>query len=124
AARQDAAGSGPVIDTMHSFSVSAWVNLSSLGGFQTFVSQDGSQVSGFYLQLRGDTGRFAFTHLAYDSPSALGTVATASSVIPQTGVWYLLTGVYDATSGTIALYVNGRLQQTQPAPGAWQATGP
>jgi hypothetical protein len=63
--------------------VSAWVNLNSTGGYQTFVSQDGSQVSGFYLQLRGDSHRFAFTHLAYDSTSALGTIATASSIIPQ-----------------------------------------
>jgi hypothetical protein len=81
--QQYAAAAGPVIDTTQSFTVSAWVNLNSTGGYQTFVSQDGSQVSGFYLQLRGDSHRFAFTHLAYDSTSALGTIATASSIIPQ-----------------------------------------
>src|SRR5436190_13442422 len=43
---QNAASSGPVIDTTKSFTVSAWVNLARLGGYQTFVSQDGSQVSG------------------------------------------------------------------------------
>ncbi|HSC02424.1 MAG TPA: alpha-L-arabinofuranosidase C-terminal domain-containing protein [Solirubrobacteraceae bacterium] len=122
--QQYAAGAGPVIDTTQSFTVSAWVNLNNTNGYQTFVSQDGSQVSGFYLQLRGDSHRFAFTHLAYDSPSALGTIATASAVIPQPGEWYLLTGVYNATKDTIALYVNGTLQQTQSNSGSWGASGP
>ena len=122
--QQYAAAAGPVIDTTQSFTVSAWVNLNNTNGYQTFVSQDGSQVSGFYLQLRGDTHRFAFTHLAYDSPSALGTIATASGVIPQPGEWYLLTGVYNATKDTISLYVNGTLQQTQSNSGSWKAGGP
>jgi alpha-L-arabinofuranosidase len=122
--QQYAAADGPVIDTTQSFTVSAWVNLSNTNGYQTFVSQDGSQVSGFYLQLRGDSHRFAFTHLAYDSTSALGTIATASGVIPQPGEWYLLTGVYNAAKDTISLYVNGTLQQTQSNSGSWAAGGP
>jgi alpha-L-arabinofuranosidase len=122
--QQYAAAAGPVIDTTQSFTVSAWVNLTNTNGYQTFVSQDGSQVSGFFLQLRGDTHRFAFTHLAYDSPSALGTIATASGVIPQPGEWYLLTGVYNATKNTIALYVNGSLRDTESNSGSWEAGGP
>lgn len=121
--QQDAASSGPVIDTSKSFTVSAWVNLSNLNGYQTFVSEDGSQVSGFYLQLRGDSHRFAFTRLAYDSPAAYGAIA-ASPVVPQPGVWYLLTGVYDAQAETVSLYVDGQLQQTTHALAPWQATGP
>jgi len=121
---QFAASAGPVIDTTQSFSVSAWVNPARLGGYQTFVSQDGSQVSGFYLQLRGDSGRFAFTRIAYDSPAGLATIATASSIIPQTGVWYHLTGVYDSARQTISLYVNGKLQDTQSFVPNWQASGP
>src|SRR5581483_12166981 len=119
--QQYAAAAGPVIDTTQSFTVSAWVNLNNTNGYQTFVSQDGSQVSGFYLQLRGDTHRFAFTHLAYDSPSALGTIAAASSIIPQPGEWYLITGVYNATKDTISLYVNGKLQDTESNSGSWDA---
>ncbi len=122
--QQYAAATGPVIDTTQSFTVSAWVNLNNTNGYQTFVSQDGSQVSGFYLQLRGDSHRFAFTHLAYDSTSALGSIATASSIIPQPGEWYLLTGVYNATKDTVSLYVNGTLQQTQSNSGSWSASGP
>ena len=123
-AGQYAAAAGPVIDTTQSFSVSAWVNLTNTNGYQTFISQDGTQVSGFYLQLRGDSHRFAFTHLAFDSTSALGTIATASSIVPQPGEWYLLTGVYDAGHETLSLYVNGQLAQTQSFTGSWSASGP
>lgn len=121
--QQDAASSGPVIDTSQSFTVSAWVKLASTAGYQTFVSEDGTQVSGFYLQLRADTGRFAFTRLAYDSTAAYGAVAT-SPIVPQPGVWYLLTGVYDAAAQTNSLYVDGTLQDTVPILAPWSATGP
>jgi alpha-L-arabinofuranosidase len=39
------------------------------------------------------------------------------------GQWYLLTGVYDAAAGTLSLYVNGRLQESTPAPAGWTAAG-
>ena len=122
--QQDAASGGPVIDTSKSFTVSAWVNLASTSGYQTFVSEDGTQVSGFYLQLRADTGRFAFTRLAYDSTAAYGAVASATAIVPQRGVWYQLTGVYDATAQTVSLYVDGALQQSTHAVAPWSATGP
>src|SRR2546430_2586313 len=86
---QYAAAPEPVLDTSRGFTVSAWVNLVNLNGYQTFVSQDGGQVSAFYLQLRGDSHRFAFTRIAFDSPAALGFIAT-SPIVPQTGVWYHL----------------------------------
>ncbi len=67
----------PVINTSLPFSVSAWVNLSSVSGYQTFVSIDGTNTSAFYLQLRGDTGEFAFTRLASDSDAATAYHADA-----------------------------------------------
>ena len=110
----------PVVDTRRSFTVSAWVKLKQIGGYQTFVSIDGGQVSGFFLQLRA-SGTFAFTMLASDQPQG---GAFASSALPvQPGVWYNLVGVHDAAAQTISLYVNGVLQQTQPDAAAWQATG-
>jgi alpha-L-arabinofuranosidase len=121
---QYAQSSGPVIDTTSSFTVSAWVDLTNTDGYQTFVSQDGFNVSGFYLQLRGDTHQFAFTRLAYDSTKALGTIASATGVVPQPDEWYHLAGVYDARRQTISLYVNGRLAQTQPFVPDWSAGGP
>ena len=122
--QQYAQSAGPVIDTTQSFTVSAWVYLTSTSGYQTFVSQDGTQISGFFLQLRADTGRFAFTRPAYDSPKALGIIASAPNIIPQPNEWYHLAGVYDAARQTISLYVNGALQQTVSYVPNWGATGP
>ena len=113
-----------MIDTTQSFTVSAWVYLTSTSGYQTFVSQDGTQISGFFLQLRADTGRFAFTRPAYDSPKALGIIASAPNIIPQPNEWYHLAGVYDEARQTISLYVNGALQQTVSYVPNWGATGP
>src|SRR5262249_37772728 len=88
----NATSASPVLNTALPFSVSAWVNLSSVSGYQTFVSIDGSATSAFYLQLRGDTGKFAFTRLASDSTAATAYHADATSV-PTIGTWYNLVGV-------------------------------
>lgn len=110
-----------VVNTAASFTASAWVKLSSLSGYQTFVSLDGTNVSAFYLQLRGDTGKFAFTRLASDFTAAATTIASALAA-PTTGTWYHLVGIYDASAQTIALYVNGVLQQIKAYTSAWQGT--
>ena len=83
---QYAQSSGPVVDTAHSFTVSAWVYLDNTNGYQTFVSQDGvpadeqdgTDISGFFLQLRGDTHQFSFTLPAYDSTAALPLACRAT----------------------------------------------
>ena len=110
-----------VVNTTQSYTVMGWVNLTTISGYQTFVSIDGTQVSGFYLQLRGDTGKFALAALASD---ATGTAIEANATAPPAaGEWYHVAGVYDATAKTISLYVNGTLQQTTPYTSAWRATG-
>jgi alpha-L-arabinofuranosidase len=114
--------SQPVVDTRQSFTVSAWVKVKQLGGYQTFVSTDGTQVSGFFLQLRA-SGTFGFTRLSTDQTD--GPASIASSAVPvQPGVWYNLVGVQDAAAQTLSLYVNGVLQQTVSYKTPWQATGP
>ena len=113
--------SGPVVDTSSSFTVSAWVNLTSLSGFQTIVSIAGDSVAGFFLQLRGDTGKFAFTRLAADSAGTASYVSAWSA--PETDTWYHLVGVNDAVEQTLALYVDGQLMGSADYSGGWQATG-
>ncbi|KRF42176.1 LamG-like jellyroll fold domain-containing protein [Paenibacillus sp. Soil787] len=114
--------SGPVVDTTQSYSVSAWVKPDNIANYRTAVSIDGTQGSAFYLQLRGDTGKFAFTGLNADQAQAAGTFASADSV-PAANTWYHLTGVYDAAAKTLSLYMNGALQQTVPYTLAWKAAG-
>ncbi|MFI6686383.1 LamG-like jellyroll fold domain-containing protein [Streptomyces sp. NPDC050485] len=119
-----AAASGPVVDTAKSFSAAAWVRLTSAAGYQTFVSVDGLAVSGFYLQLRDDTGAFAFTRLPSDAISANGGAAVAGAAsAPVTDAWYHLLGVHDTAAGLVRLYVNGVLEGETPYTGGWRATG-
>jgi len=118
----NATNASPVVNTAQPFSVSAWVNLNSTSGYQTIASIDGANVSGFYLQLRGDTGKFAFTRLASDSTSAAATHADATSA-PSAGTWYNLIGVNDVADSLLKLYVNGVLQSSVAYSAGWQATG-
>ena len=110
-----------VIDTSQSFTVSAWVNFRTIIGYQTIVSVDGQQVSGFYLQLR-DGGTFGLTYLPADSTQGDASIAgSLDQVKPNT--WYHLIGVHDAESKVNQLYVNGYLQDTTPFTGSWRADG-
>ncbi|HEX5493026.1 MAG TPA: LamG-like jellyroll fold domain-containing protein [Mycobacteriales bacterium] len=111
-----------VLDTTASFSVSAWVKLSRISGFQTVVSIDGGQVSNFFLQFRDDTRRFAFVRLPTDA--SVGAPAFPSATFdPVANQWYQLTGVYDSVADTLSLYVDGVLQATTTAPPAWAPAG-
>lgn len=104
----------PLLSTTRNYSVAAWVKLDSLGGFATAVSQDGTADSGFFLQYSGADNRFAF--------SFVGVRALAPAP-PETGRWYHLTGVRDAASGSLKLYVDGQPAGTQTACMASDARG-
>jgi len=98
-----------VANTTQSFTVCAWVNLSSTSGFQTFVSEDSGYQSAFFLQKRADSGTFAFT-MPINGANGPGTALYADSGIsPTAGTWYHVTGVYDATAQSLSVYVNGVL---------------
>ena len=112
-----------VVDTSLSYTVTAWVKMNEVGGYQTIVSIDGNKVSGFFLQVRPTAVGFTLAVLPTDDPAA-NTPALASGTSPVTpGVWYHLAGVHDAGAQTISLYVNGVLQQTTPFQTPWRAEG-
>jgi hypothetical protein len=113
------------IPTTQSYSVSVWVNMSNIGGYRTFVSADGTTASSFYLQKRGDTGKFAFTFTSVDSDQGAQTPCIVSSVDdPVANQLYHLVATRDAPSGTDILYVDGvevaRATCTDPG---WAGTG-
>ena len=113
--------SGPVVDTSADFTVSAWVNLDSLSGFQTFVSIAGNNVAGFFLQLRDDTGTFAFTRLPSDATSS--STHVAASTAPELDTWYHVVGVNDSVADTLTLYVDGQSMGSVTYTSGWEATG-
>ena len=107
------------IDTSASYTVSAWVQPSTVSGNQTFASIDGTTISPFYLQLSG--GKLTLTERSSDSTASTATQVVGPAAVA--GTWYQLVGVYDATAGTIKLYVNGVLQGTTAYTSGWKATG-
>lgn len=116
-----------VVNTNTSFSVAAWVQLASLSNWATVVSQDGTNVSGFYLQYVSpsagtDGSKFAFSLINSDSTSGT-TIRATSPFTALANTWYHLVGVYDAANLQSHLYVNGALVSTQTVPAAWNATG-
>ncbi|MBY8886962.1 LamG domain-containing protein [Streptomyces sp. PTM05] len=103
--------SGPDIATGpgSSFTVSAWVSLSSTHAFATAVSQDASVNSGFYLQYSVVDQRWAFSRVASDSsdPASSRALSIGRPVLNR---WTHLVGVYDAAAKRLSLYVDGRLE--------------
>lgn len=125
----------PTIDTSKSFTVTCWVKLFNIEGYQTMVSQDGEKVSGFYLQKSAIENKFAFTFHQEDSTTAVnpGTLVAqqgyraVSKEAPKAGEWYQVVGVYDAATSSGKLYINGVLENTVKAPDnvhLWKADGP
>ncbi len=114
---------GPVLDTEHDFSVSAWVRLDELDGYDTFVGMDGAAVSAFQLQKRDDD-RLAFTTFPTDSTSASSCAATAE-IRPREQEWYHLVGTWNAAAGDQRIYVDGVLSgRTTCSGGVLRASGP
>jgi hypothetical protein len=118
-----AATATPVVDTMQSFSVSAWVRLSSKAHNSVAVTQVGSHASGFTLYYSSWYDRWVFNRTTVDGDTTTFVRAISTTVPAVDGNWVQLTGVYDATAGQIQLYVNGALEATTAFTSPWSATG-
>jgi RHS repeat-associated protein len=115
--------SGPAVNTAGSYAVSAWVKLNSItAGNQTVLSQDGTTNGGFYLMYNtyyGNGWSLAFANSDTSGSAVSGVWGPAG----QAGTWTYLTGVYNASSHTATLYVNGTSVGSISYTG-WNATGP
>ncbi|MGW2516580.1 LamG-like jellyroll fold domain-containing protein [Streptomyces sp. NPDC001617] len=119
------ATNSPVLDTSASYTVSAWVKLSDTSTFRTFVSQGGTNRSSFYLQYASSQGVFRLISPSQDSsgtPSAYYNAYASSA--PALNTWTHLVGVFDASSGTMSLYVNGSLAGSATNSAPWTGSGP
>jgi Concanavalin A-like lectin/glucanases superfamily/GDSL-like Lipase/Acylhydrolase family len=119
-----AEGSGPAVSTTGSFTVSAWVDPSSLPAHNAMVAaQAGTDASAFYLgysYTAGGDWAFYFPGSDADSPATWTTVVGPAAAA---GTWTHLAGVYNASTGTAQLYVNGALAASASVT-PWAATGP
>ena len=93
------------------------------GAFETVVSQNGTENSGFYLQYSGANQRWAFARVASDTAGAAGIRALSASA-PTLNTWTHLVGVFDASDDQLRLYVNGALQGTATDTTPFAANGP
>jgi len=111
-----------VLDTSRDFSVSAWVKLDQLDGYDTFVGMDGAAVSAFFLQKRDDE-RLSFTTFSSDATSTAACVTTGE-IRPRAGEWYFVVGTYSASTGQQRIYVDGVLSgQATCRAGVFEASG-
>jgi hypothetical protein len=105
----------PIQELNRPCTLSVWVNLNSLTGFQTFVGQGTSTAilrGRFYFQKAGETTEglildtVNFSIVLNDG----GIVPVNSNNVIVTNIWYNYTAVLTTT--TISLYENGTLQNT------------
>jgi hypothetical protein len=120
----------PVVRTDQSFSVSTWVKQDvalPAGNPATAVSQDGALPSGFYLGYRQNTdtpgGKWEFLLPTADAKDPVMEGVWSSSAA-KLGSWTHLTGVYNAQTHEVRLYVDGVLAGTAARVQGFNATGP
>ncbi|MER7080010.1 Concanavalin A-like lectin/glucanases superfamily protein [Saccharopolyspora kobensis] len=115
--------------TSESFTVSAWVYLSSKHDGQfTAVSVDGANTSKFRLghfldRFETPFGSWVFEMPETDTESAPVTKAALSVLGAELNTWTHLVGVYDAVTGRVWLYVNGERVGDGNLQNPWSAAG-
>ncbi|MCL4384109.1 LamG domain-containing protein [Patescibacteria group bacterium] len=96
-----------------SFSVEAWVKVTSVGTsgtFQTVVSKwdETTDQRSYRLTINNGSDSRAFPQFQVSTDGTAGNIKTVTG---QTQIianqWYLLQGYYNASTGTIYIYVNG-----------------
>lgn len=118
-----AATPGPVVNTSHSFSVSAWVRLTSKAHNAAVLTQAGTQGTSFALYYSTAYDRWVFNRFNADVASPTITRAMSTTAPALDGRWVHLAGVYDEVAKQIRLYVNGTLESQAAFTTPWQAQG-
>lgn len=121
------AGTSVPVRTDASFTVTARVKLATTTGVtgqQVAVAASGNLTSAYTLGYDGPANKWRFTMAGSDAASP--ALRSANSVAaPTAGKWTHLTGVYDATTKKLTLYVNGVAQpSSEPLVGGFNTTGP
>ena len=122
---QGIATNGPVLNTSAAYSVSAWVNLSSLPTHNAaVVAESGTETSEFVLAYHyvSTGGVWSLWNTSADSTSPSFTYAS-STATATADAWTHLVGVYNPSTGAMQLYVNGTLAGSATDTAPWTASG-
>jgi serine/threonine protein kinase len=118
-------GTGPVIDTEHSFSIAVWVVMNgptaASSGWETVVAQRGKVGEGVALEYDPAADRWAFD--MPDSDSDTAAMNSVLSTAAPTKDWYHLVATYDADTHTMTFYVNKQRQGITAHVPDWKAQG-
>lgn len=116
----------PAVSTATGFTVALWTQLDHLPTKDAAaVSQTGNRAAGFQLGYDTAQQRWVFGMASADTDTAT-LVRTRSDSLANPMEWTHLAGVYDALTGQLRIYVNGRLSATTVTShtSTWNATGP
>ncbi|MFC0437396.1 LamG-like jellyroll fold domain-containing protein [Kutzneria buriramensis] len=114
---------GPALNTAGSYSVSAWVKLTKVGGYYTAVSQGGNGDSSFYLQYNDHLQGWTFDSPNIESSTPTNIPAAHDTQPPALNTWTHLVGIFDSSTSTMSLYVNNRLAGTDTNTTPWSGKG-
>lgn len=115
----------PVLTTNASYTISAWVDLSSTPSTYAVVAAvkgPSGKAAQIMYSTYGGLDRFIFQNTATESSSPTWYSAEAASS-PSTSTWYHLVAVYNAATSSDQFYVNGTLVGTATASQTWAAAG-
>lgn len=112
----------PVLNTQQSFSVSAWVYLTSLDTYSTAVAQEATVGSGFFLQYNWYWDRWVFARSNTDTTNPVAKEAV-SSALPPWQEWSHLVATWDAGTGHMKLFVNGVLDGSATSTSSFASSG-
>ncbi len=106
------------VTTLPGFTIEAWVkwNTDPNPGSNTSkkwatIVVDGTTDNNrrYQFEHNSDNTKFEFA-LATTSMTGSGTWVNSIQTTPVIGIWYYVTGVYNQTPGTMAIYVNGTME--------------
>jgi hypothetical protein len=117
--------SSALVDTTKSFTVSAWVRLTTgaTTDHRAVAGQSGARTNGFSLYYSAGIQNWVFAMHTADT-DAPGWVGVSGSQPVPNYVWTHLAGTYDAVNQRIRLFINGHMVHERAFTMPWNATGP
>ncbi|GAA0526789.1 hypothetical protein GCM10010172_04180 [Paractinoplanes ferrugineus] len=118
-----ASTAGPVLTTNGSYTVSAWVKLSSIAATATVAGQQGTANSAFALQYNKTYNAWTFIAPGSDTAAPATSPHVSAAAAPALNTWTHLVASYNAATHTMTLYVNGAPAGTAANTTAWNGAG-